>query len=61
MVQLLHLFTQTHLHNGIDLIRSFNQGDNMTTRQLIGYVLRAATLLAGTIALVVLIVWLWNW
>ena len=33
----------------------------MTTRQLIGYVLRAATLLTVTIALVVLIDWLWNW
>ena len=31
----------------------------MTIRQLIGYVLRAATLLAVTIALVVLIIWLW--
>ena len=30
----------------------------MTTRQLIGYVLRAATLLTVTIAL---IVWVWNW
>ena len=33
----------------------------MTTRQLIGYVLRAATLLTVTITLVVLIIWLWNW
>ena len=33
----------------------------MTTRQLIGYVLRAATLLAVTIALIALIVWVWNW
>ena len=33
----------------------------MSIRQRIGYVLRAATLLAVTIALVVLIVWLWNW
>ena len=33
----------------------------MTTRQLIGYVLRAATLLTVTIALAVLIDWLWNW
>ena len=31
----------------------------MTTCQLIGYVLRAATLLTVTIALVVLIIWLW--
>ena len=61
MVQLLHLFAQIHLHNGIDLIHSFNQGVTMNTRQLIGYVLRAATLLTVTIALVVLIVWLWNW
>ena len=60
-MQLLHLFAQTHLHNWINLIRSFNQGDNMTTRQLIGYVLRAATLLAVTIALIALIVWVWNW
>ena len=33
----------------------------MNTRKLIGYVLRAATLLTVTIALIVLIVWLWNW
>ena len=59
MQLLLPPFTQAHLHNWINLIRSFNQGDNMTTRQLIGYVLRAATLLTVTIALVVLIIWLW--
>ena len=33
----------------------------MTTRQLIGYVPRAATLLAVTIALIVLIALVWNW
>ena len=60
MVQLLHLFAQIHLHNGIDPITS-NQEATMSTREIIGYVLRAATLLAVTIALVVLIVWLWNW
>ena len=33
----------------------------MSTREIIGYVLRAATLLIVTIALIVLIVWVWNW
>ena len=33
----------------------------MPTREIIGYVLRAATLLIVTIALIVLIVWVWNW
>ena len=33
----------------------------MSTREIIGYVLRAATLLITTIALIVLIVWVWNW
>lgn len=33
----------------------------MSTREIIGYVLRAATLLIVTIALIVLIVWVCNW
>ena len=33
----------------------------MSTREIIGYVLRAATLLIVTIVLIVLIVWVWNW